>query len=195
MKDIIGYEGLYAVTEDGKVWSYPKRVNSYEGSWMIQHEYVNRKNRITPHVQYTVPLSKNGKRTRCQVHRLVAQAYIPNPENKPQINHKDGNPLNNNIDNLEWVTQSENMRHAQESGMLNQFTEKSMANRSIQGKKNQHNTVKARQLFTMDEVAEIKKTFAEGVKSARAIARELGCSNNTISNICNNKTYQFEIQG
>jgi len=193
MKDIKGYEGLYAVTEDGKVWSYPKRVNSYEGSWMIQHEYVNRKNRITPHVQYTVPLSKNGKRTRCQVHRLVAQAYIPNPENKPQINHKDGNPLNNNIDNLEWVTQSENMRHAQESGMLNQFTEKSMANRSIQGKKNQHNIVKARRLFTMDEVAEIKETFAEGVKSARAIARELGCSNNTISNICNNKTYQFEI--
>jgi len=193
MKDIIGYEGLYAVTEDGKVWSYPKRVNSYEGSWMIQHEYVNRKNRITPHVQYTVPLSKNGKRTRCQVHRLVAQAYIPNPENKPQINHKDGNPFNNNIDNLEWVTQSENMRHAQEAGMLNQFTEKSMENRSIQGKKNQHNTVKARRMFTMDEVSEIKKTFEEGVKSARAIARELGCSNSAISNICNNKTYQFEI--
>ena len=193
MKDIIGYEGLYAVTEDGKVWSYPKRVNSYEGSWMILHEYVNSKNRIKAHVQLTVPLSKDGKRTRCQVHRLIALAYIPNPENKPQINHKDGNPLNNHIDNLEWVTQSENMQHAQEAGMLNHYTEKSMTNRSLQGKNNQHNTVKARRMFTMDEVAEIKKTFAEGIKSAREIARELGCSNNTISNICNNKTYQFEI--
>lgn len=160
---------------------------------MVLHEYVNSKNRITPHVQLTVPLSKDGKRKRCQVHRLIAQAYIPNPENKPQINHKDGNPLNNHIDNLEWVTQSENMQHAQEAGMLNQFTEKSMANRSLQGRINQHNTVKARRLFTMAEVAEIKKTFDSGLKSARAIGRELGCSNNTISNICNNKTYQFEI--
>ena len=193
MKDIIGYEGLYAVTEYGKVWSYPKRVNSFKGSWMVQHEYVNTKRRIKPHVQYTVPLSKDGKRIRHQVHRLVAQTYIPNPENKPQVNHKDGNPLNNNVDNLEWATQSENMRHARDSGMLNQYTEKSMANRSLQGRKNQHNTVKARRMFTMEEVAEIKKTYSEGVKSARAIAKELGCSNNTISNICNNKTYQIEI--
>lgn len=193
MKDIKGYEGLYAVTEDGKVWSYPKPYSSKTGLWL--KPIANRSKRIKAqdYILWMVGLNKDSKVKRELVHRLVANAYIPNPENKPQVNHIDGNPANNHVDNLEWIDGFENMQHAQRTGLTNQFTEKSIANRIIQGKKNQHNTVKARRLFTMAEVAEIKKTFSKGVKSAREIARELGCSNNTISNICTNKTYQFEI--
>lgn len=63
-------------------------------------------------------LYKNGERSTKRIHRLVAEAFIPNPENKPDVNHKDGNKSNNSVYNLEWVNKSENMIHARDNGLL-----------------------------------------------------------------------------
>lgn len=64
-----------------------------------------------------VTLYNNGEGSKKRIHRLVAEAFIPNPDNKPDINHKDGNKTNNSVDNLEWVTKSENMLHAYQTGL------------------------------------------------------------------------------
>lgn len=65
-----------------------------------------------------VDLYMNGIKSSKRVHRLVAEAFIPNPKNKPDVNHKDGNKCNNSVDNLEWVDKKENMQHASKNGLL-----------------------------------------------------------------------------
>ena len=66
---------------------------------------------------HIVTLTIDGKKSTKKIHRLVATAFIPNPDNKPEVNHIDGNKFNNNVENLEWVTQSENIAHAYRNGV------------------------------------------------------------------------------
>lgn len=95
MRDVIGFEGLYAVTSCGKVWSYKRK------RWLKTND----------HDYSCVCLYKDGKAHWLWVHRLVAQAYIPNPENKPEVNHIDECPWHNYVENLAWVTPKENCNH------------------------------------------------------------------------------------
>lgn len=101
-KDIAGYEGLYQVSNQGNVRATIRRGTN--GS--------NLKLRINVVGYYYVNLFKNGKGKNQLVHRLVTTAFLPNPLGKPQVNHKDGNKLNNNLDNLEWSTPKENTQHS-----------------------------------------------------------------------------------
>ena len=91
-KDIKGYEGLYQVSNLGNVKSLKTNKNLYSSNAKGYRR---------------VGLFK-GKRKGYSIHRLVAQAFIPNPENKPCVNHKDCNRANNNVNNLEWCTHKEN---------------------------------------------------------------------------------------
>ena len=193
MKDIPGYEGLYAVTKDGDVWSYPKQRSSKFGKWMKLQLFINTKNRNKPHSQYTVGLYKDKSRKTFQVHRLVAQTFIPNPNNLPQINHKDGNPLNNDIDNLEWCDGFGNMQHAAIVGLMNQHSKNLQKARSRNGKKTgAANGMKSRRMFTMAEADCIRKIHQITKKSYRSIARAYNCTAHTIINICNYKSYVQE---
>jgi predicted XRE-type DNA-binding protein len=115
-KDIKDFEGIYQVSNMGRVKSVGRLVNSGKGV----HSFTIKEKILAVDYSasyYRVTLSKNGKIKRFSVHRLVASTFISNPENKPQVNHKDGDKLNNKLDNLEWVTVSENNRHAIDTGL------------------------------------------------------------------------------
>lgn len=113
MKDIEGYEGRYAITEDGKVWSYPKIVKGgHRGKWLKQT--LDTDGYLTVHLF----LGSRNKRIQAKVHRLVANAYLPNPDNLPAVNHLNGNKADNRSENLEWTTHSENMAHAKANNFV-----------------------------------------------------------------------------
>ena len=98
-RDIKGYED-YQVTSWGRVYN------------KAHEKFVNPEVNFKGYLR--VDLYRNHERKHMKVHRLVAEAFIPNPENKPQVNHIDGNKRNNSVTNLEWVTDAENKAKAKE---------------------------------------------------------------------------------
>lgn len=114
-KDIKNYEGLYQVSNLGKVKSLERTKSNGKGLVKIKERILTQN--ITNWGYYRVALYKNGTRKYYKVHRLVAEAFISNPNNKEQVNHIDGNKLNNNVDNLEWNTRIENMNHTRVNGL------------------------------------------------------------------------------
>lgn len=115
-KDIKNYENKYLISNLGN-------VRSLKDGWgNKQNKYLKKLENKQGY--YFVILSKNGIEIAYLISRLVAQVYIPNPKNKPQVNHIDGNPKNNNINNLEWVTASENKKHAYRIGLISSLGEK-----------------------------------------------------------------------
>lgn len=112
-KDIKGYEGLYQVSNRGRVKSLERRVVGKNGNMYYYHEKI-KKACLMNHGYMVVDLHKNGKNKHAYIHRLIAEYFIPNPENKPQINHKNGIRHDNRIENLEWVTCYENNKHMKE---------------------------------------------------------------------------------
>ena len=95
-KDVVGYENLYQVSNFGNV----KRKGKTKNLCKSKNNY------------YGVKLCKNNIKKYMSIHRLVASAFIPNPKSLPQVNHIDGNKFNNYVNNLEWVSQSDNEKHA-----------------------------------------------------------------------------------
>ena len=112
MKDIPGFEGRYAVTEDGRVWSYPKIAGGQlYGKWLRQSTHLR---------GYKVlDLFANGARrgTQYRVHRLVALTYLEKGVGNDQVNHKNGIKDDNRVENLEWCDSKHNVRHAHAMGL------------------------------------------------------------------------------
>tara|TARA_R110000765_G_scaffold421407_1_gene527545 strand:+ start:240 stop:791 length:552 start_codon:yes stop_codon:yes gene_type:complete len=115
-KPVKGYEGLYEVSTYGNVKSLPKEKLTQWGL-RVTRERILKVDTYHPKGYRFVTLIKNGIRKSHSVHRLVATAFIPNPENYPQLNHKDTIKDNNVVDNLEWCNNSHNQLHAFKYGL------------------------------------------------------------------------------
>jgi len=128
-----------------------------------------------------VSLGSRKNKKMIRVHRAVAESFIPNPESKEMVNHKDGNKINNCINNLEWVTNSENMKHAYNTGLK--------TNDSIKGELS--NTSKLRD----DDIRYIKKNYKprDPQFGCRALGRKYGVTHNIISGIVNGKRWTHII--
>ena len=161
-RDIEGYEGLYQVSNLGKIKSF------HYGTSRINKIQLTKKGYAYTH------LYKNGKSKRYFVHVLVAKAFIPNPKNKPQVNHIDANKSNNRVENLEWVTPEENMQHAYEKGLVKIGSEHHCSQ------------------LTEDQVRYIRKNYTpyDEEFGRDALAKKFGVRKKVVYNVAHNITYK-----
>lgn len=116
-KDVKEFEGIYQISNLGRLKRLETIIDTiYQQKYkrkIHQKERIIKVNKCGRYYKHTLKNKKSNKKRTTSIHRLVAEAFIPNPNNLPQVNHIDGNRYNNNVKNLEWCTASENVRHAQ----------------------------------------------------------------------------------
>lgn len=159
--DINGCDGLYKINKQGNVLSMP----------MIGSNRVNMLKTHTNEKGYKyVCLRKNNRTIKAKISRLVAQTFIPNTQNKAEVNHIDGDKANNNVDNLEWCTRQENMNHAWSTGLKKGIV--------IERK------------LSIEKAKEIREKKKSGISNAE-LARIYNVSPTNISLLIKNKIYKF----
>lgn len=165
-KDVVGYEGMYEISSCGNV-RRSAREKPHDGTYPkrpIKPVLINR--------YFRVALRGKKPRRGFSVHRLVATAFIPNPENKPQINHKNCNKFDNRVENLEWCTAKENAEHARQNGKY------------FQGEKVHLSKLK------VSDIVKIRKLYKTGNYYQRELAKMFGVTQGIITVIVNRKIWK-----
>lgn len=156
-KDIIGYEGYYQVSNMGRIKSLARNIYNKKGNFQRFKKETIKALKVNTDGYHAITLSVNCNDKTIGVHRLVAQAFIPNPENLLEVNHLDCNRKNNNVENLEWCTHQENIDYTIESG--NHY----IANFDRTGKNNpNYGNTKLKERFR--DNPELKQLLARPVK-------------------------------
>ena len=164
-EDLKGYEDTYQISESGRVFTKRRLIDNqiYYGKELIPQ--------LTKDGYLKVTLSKYGESKRFYLHRLVAIQFIDNPNNLSQVNHKDGNKLNNNVNNLEWCTKEDNQKHAVDMGLM------------------QRGEARPSSKLTEKQVLEIYKL--KGILRTQDIANIYGVSKNTICVILRGAKWKY----
>ncbi len=161
-RNVVGYEGLYQVSNLGRIKSLQRKKPRIVKPDIIHTGYLR------------VMLYKDGKTKKHYTHVLVAKSFIPNPENKSDVNHINGIKTDNRVENLEWVTRSENIIHAFANGLSRIGTK--------------HGKAK----FTADQVREIRRDCIPGdpERGFRAFAEKFHVTHRIISDAYNHISYK-----
>lgn len=175
--DIQGYEGYYQISNHGNVRSLDRVIKEKTGKTQTIKGRVL-KQRINPSGYYYVGLRKNSRKATFAVHQLVAQAFLDNPDNKPTVNHIDGNKLNNSVANLEWSTYSENLEHAYKTGLRRAVYSSEVGSKNYKRK------------LISEQVIEIKRLLAAGSLTHKEIATKFSVARSTITEINSGKRWK-----
>ena len=184
---IKGYEDFYEISSSGEIRSKDRTLTDKIGrtrSW--KGKVLNPD--IAPNGYYRVSFSINRKRKQFYVHRLIAEHFIPNPDNLPQVNHIDGNKLNNSLDNLEWVTVQDNVIHAYKNGLVKHVSGKEHFNYGKFGSESK----RAKPVIATNIITNEKKRYGSIVETAKD-----GFTKSEVSRACNHggthKGHLFEF--
>lgn len=158
MRPVVGYEGIFSITESGDVYSH--RTNRFLVQGTLHNGYKCISSKIG---------GRNGRCICLRVHRMVADAYIENPENKPFVNHIDGCKTNNHVSNLEWCTAKENSRHAYIIGLYDTDAVR--------------NAARAQRFLSDEDLDRIREIYIphDRIFGARSISRQLGICHTAIT--------------
>ena len=188
--------GIYRITPEGRVFSQSKRKIPLVGKGM---EFTGTfKVILEPERELTYTLNNRGyysvgiKRKTHMVHRLIAKAFLPNPGNKPFVNHLDGNKLNNHVDNLEWCTVQENNLHARQTGLHKQAVGHKLNYQNAATKSKALANLKDKSKLSPEDVRYVRKVFVPRSKdfSATALAKQFGTSVAAMCKIVSGKSYR-----
>ena len=173
-RDVVGYEQFYEISTEGRLRTKPRvcTIGWHKGITRMVRYF-----KLTPHPGGYIQIGLkdiNSHTKRTGVHRLVATAFIPNPDNKPMVNHKNGIKTDNHVKNLEWVTRIENARHSFDTGL------------QVNPKGQDHSCAK----LTEQDVLDIRSKYQPcGVYSALTLSKEYNISLTQIKDIINRKSW------
>lgn len=182
-KDIAGYEGVYKISSHGRVLSCARKVNTWNSYKALQETILCLKPQKNGYIKH----KKLGL-----IHRLVANHFLQNPENKAYVNHKNGDKTDNRVENLEWCTNTENVNHAYRTGLYSEQSRAKMSEKASQrtGRKNSC----WRGLVVMSDLNGKEIMTFETLKNAAEWLREntkyKSADKGNISLVCNNKIPQ-----
>ncbi|EPT8324471.1 HNH endonuclease [Providencia rettgeri] len=177
-RKVVGLSGAYEVNSQGKVRSLPKKVVRSNGTIQrFKGTVLSIFNNSSGYPCVRISDSETGKRFILRCHRAVAEAFIPNPDNKPEVNHIDGDKSNSDLSNLEWVTPKENRKHAWDIGL-----------RNTSHLPNKIGEEKINAKLTDEKVIEMRKLRLSGMTFG-SIASIYNVSKNTCINAIKGKTW------